>query len=90
MSRESHNAKERAKRIGAKLGCGSFAAPPGSGPWVLKQRPAGDWVVDQLCGTKLRVRRYGPYETRAEAEAKYLDLTAPNGFLSETHEIQKP
>ena len=30
MSRESHNAKERAKRIGAKMGCGSFAAPSGS------------------------------------------------------------
>lgn len=30
MSRESHNAKERAKRIGAKIGCGSFAAPTGS------------------------------------------------------------
>ena len=30
MSRESHNAKERAKRIGAKMGCGSFAAPTGS------------------------------------------------------------
>ena len=33
MSREAHNAKERAKRMGKNLGCGSFAAPLGSVPF---------------------------------------------------------
>ena len=45
------------------------------GPWLLKERPCGDFVVDQLDRENLRVRRYGPYKTYAEAEEKWLDLT---------------
>lgn len=48
------------------------------GPWLVKERPAGDWVVDQLDREKARVRRYGPYKTYSEAKAKWLDLTTPN------------
>jgi len=46
-------------------------------PWRLRQRPAGDWVVDQLDRATMRVRRYGPYHQEAEARAVHADLTAP-------------
>ena len=51
--------------------------PSGSGPWFVRHRPAGDWVVDQLDHQTMRTRRHGPYQTHAEAEAKWLDLTSP-------------
>ena len=53
------------------------------GPWLVKQRPAGDWVVDQIDRETMRVRRYGPYKTYPEAEAKWLDLTSPNADISD-------
>jgi hypothetical protein len=44
------------------------------GPWQCKQRPAGDWVVDQLDRETMRVRRYGPYPTEGQALAVYAEL----------------
>lgn len=44
------------------------------GPWVCKQRPAGDWVVDQLDRLGMTVRRFGPYPTEAAARAVYAEL----------------
>jgi len=37
------------------------------GPWICKQRPAGDWEIDQIDRETMRIRRYGPYQTEAEA-----------------------
>ena len=45
------------------------------GPWICKQRPVGDWVIDQLDRETMRVRRYGPYPTEAEARAKLAELS---------------
>ncbi len=45
------------------------------GPWICKKRPAGDWVVDQIDRETMRVRRYGPYPTEAEARAKLAELS---------------
>ena len=44
------------------------------GPWICKQRPAGDWVVDQLDRETMRVRRYGPYPTETEAGEVFAGL----------------
>ena len=50
------------------------------GPWICKPRPAGDWVVDQIDRETMRVRRYGPYQTEAQAREGYADLAevSPN------------
>lgn len=45
------------------------------GPWICKQRAAGDWVVDQLDRETMRVSRFGPYQAEAEARRVYADLT---------------
>ena len=44
-------------------------------PWLVKQRPCGDWVVDQLNRTTGQTRRLGPYATEAEARRVWADLT---------------
>lgn len=44
-------------------------------PWLVKQRPAGDWVVDQLNRTTGQTRRIGPFKTEAEARGVHQDLT---------------
>ncbi len=43
-------------------------------PWICKQRPAGDWVVDQLDREIMRVRRFGPYATEQDARAVWFAL----------------
>ena len=43
--------------------------------WLVKQRPAGDWVVDQLNRTTGQTRRLGPFKTEAEAREVWADLT---------------
>ena len=43
-------------------------------PWQCKQRPAGDWVIDQVDRETMRVRRYGIYKTEAEAREIYATL----------------
>ena len=40
-------------------------------------------MVDQIDRETMRVRRYGPYKTYPEAEAKWLDLTSPNADISD-------
>lgn len=37
------------------------------GPWTVKQRPCGDWVIDQLDRETMRVRRFGSYRSKIEA-----------------------
>ena len=44
-------------------------------PWLVKQRPCGDWVVDQLNRTTRQTRRLGPFKTEAEARGVHHDLT---------------
>ena len=44
-------------------------------PWLVKQRPAGDWVVDQMNRTTGLTRRLGPFKTEAEAREVWADLT---------------
>lgn len=46
------------------------------GPWQCKQRPAGDWVIDQLDRETLKVRRFGTFQTEAEAREIYAVLTS--------------
>lgn len=45
-------------------------------PWVCKQRPVGDWVVDQYDRQEKRIRRFGPYPTEADARAVFFALTS--------------
>ncbi len=45
-------------------------------PWILKQLPSGIWVIDQLDRLTNRVRRFGTYESKAEAREIFEDLTA--------------
>ena len=60
MSRESHNAKERAKRIGAKMSCGSFAAPAGSAVVKCSVRDCNKTAVweDGLRGESVNGRKW--------------------------------
>ena len=44
-------------------------------PWLCKQRPCGDWVVDQMNRTTGLTRRLGPFKTEAEARESHHDLT---------------
>ena len=57
------------------------------GPWQCKLRPAGDWVIDQLDRETLKVRRFGTFQTEAEAREIYAVLTgqvSPNNRISDT------
>lgn len=45
------------------------------GTWLVKQRPAGDWVVDQLNRATGTTRRLGPFKTEAEAREAHKELT---------------
>ena len=44
------------------------------GPWIVKKRPSGDWVIDQLDRKLMKARRYGPFENWIEAKEVYLEL----------------
>lgn len=52
-------------------------APPRLGPWVVKERPAGDWVVDRLDRETMRCRRHGPFSTEQAARDRLADITEP-------------
>jgi len=47
---------------------------PRYGPWIVKQRPTGDWVCDQVDHQEGKIRRYGPYATKAQAQQKRDDI----------------
>lgn len=44
-------------------------------PWLVKRRPCGDWVVDQLNRTTAQTRRLGPFKTEAKAREAHKELT---------------
>lgn len=44
-------------------------------PWLVKQRPAGDWVVDQLNRATMQTRRLGQFTTEAKAREIHKELT---------------
>jgi len=51
---------------------------------ILKQRPAGDWVVDQYDYQKQGVRRLaGPYGTKEEAQVVYDAITNPPQLVTD-------
>ena len=85
--RESTKSLERAKKIVSmsydeQVAFMRAERPHDYGPWILKERPAGDWVVDQLDRTTMKVRRFGPYKTTEEAREVWMELKAHNVELS--------
>lgn len=50
---------------------------PRYSPWVMKQLPTGKWVIDQADLTAGKIRRYGTYDTKAEAKEILTELRKP-------------
>jgi hypothetical protein len=46
-------------------------------PWVMKQLPTGKWVIDQADLTAGKIRRFGTYNTKAEAQEILTELRKP-------------
>lgn len=49
-----------------------YAPEESQHPWLLKQRPGGDWVVQRYINGK--IERFGPYPTEADARDVYQEL----------------
>jgi hypothetical protein len=47
---------------------------PRFGPWICKQRPAGDWVIDRLDRERMVVQRFGTYPTESAARSIHHNL----------------
>lgn len=45
-------------------------------PWVMKQ-VGGKWVIDQADLTAGKIRRFGTYDTKAEAQEILTELRKP-------------
>lgn len=46
-------------------------------PWTIRQRPGGDWVVQQFDRTAGKSSRFGPFPTETEARIQR-DLLTEN------------
>lgn len=44
-------------------------------PWIVRQRPVGDWVVQQVDRATMTTRRHGPFPTETEAREMHAILT---------------
>lgn len=53
-------------------------------PWVCKQRPGGDWTIDQVDRGTGVISRFGTYATEAEAREMHAILTSSDPSLTQT------